>query len=47
MPVGVGGYDKVMNWGKKFEGVDLCDPLEKGAGPGREAAMGGLLQSWG
>ena len=44
MPAGVGDWDKagINEFGEKFGGVDLCDPLEWGKG----ALAGGLLQSW-
>ena len=43
MPVGAEGLGKATSGEMKFEGEDLCDPLERRPG---EGAVGDLLQSW-
>lgn len=43
MPVGVEGLGKAMSGEMKFEGEDLCEPLERRPG---EDAVGDLLQNW-
>lgn len=44
---GVGAGVKQWLGGRKFGGIDLCEPLEIRVEKKREATGGGLLESWG